>query len=140
MTRLSQMPRGPRLTVDSLTIDAVGRVLLIRRGRPPYEGSWALPGGFVEYGETTEAACMRETREETGLQVEVEGICGVYSRPDRDPRGHTVSVVYRCRPLSGEPVGGDDAAEARWFDPAELKSISFAFDHAEIVANHARGV
>src|SRR5450759_1765565 len=140
MTRLSRMPRGPRLTADSLTMDAVGRVLLIRRGRPPYEGSWALPGGFVEYGETTEAACMRETREETGLQVEVEGICGVYSRPDRDPRGHTVSVVYRCRPLSGEPVGGDDAAEARWFDPAELKSISFAFDHAEIVANHARGV
>jgi len=130
------MNEGPRLTVDSLTRDAEGRVLLVRRGRPPFEGRWALPGGFVENGETTESACVRETREETGLEVEVEGLAGVYSRPERDPRGHTVSVVYRCRAVEGEPRGADDAAEARWFAPHELAKLAFAFDHAEIVAAH----
>lgn len=135
---MSESRQGPRLTVDSLTCDMAGRVLLIRRGRPPFEGRWALPGGFVEYGETTEETCVRETREETGLGVEIEGLVGVYSRPDRDPRGHTVSVVYRCRAVDGDIEGGDDAAEARWFAPNELGGISFAFDHAEIVDAHIR--
>ena len=130
--------RGPRLTVDSLTRDGAGRLLLVRRGRPPFEGFWALPGGFVECGETVEDACVRETREETGVAVDIVSLCGVYSRPDRDPRGHTVSVVFLCRPLAGEPTGADDAAEARWFRPEELGTLEFAFDHAEIVAAHAR--
>lgn len=130
------MSGGPRLTVDSLTRDDGGRLLLVRRGRPPFEGRWALPGGFVEIGETTEEACIRETREETGLEVEIERLAGVYSRPDRDPRGHTVSAVYRCRAVGGDLRGGDDAAEARWFAPHELATLAFAFDHAEIVAAH----
>ena len=130
------MSSGPRLTVDSLTRDGEGRVLLVRRGRPPFEGRWALPGGFVETGETTESACVRETREETGVEVEVGRLAGVYSRPNRDPRGHTVSVVYHCRAVEGEAKGADDAAEARWFAPDELATLTFAFDHAEIVAAH----
>jgi 8-oxo-dGTP diphosphatase len=136
---MTDAPEGPRLTVDSLTRDAAGRLLLIRRGCPPFEGRWALPGGFVEYGETTEAACVRETLEETGLAVEIEGLAGVYSRPDRDPRGHTVSVVYRCRAVGGDVRGGDDAAEARWFTPSDLGRVSWAFDHAEIVGANLRG-
>ncbi len=130
--------RHPRLTVDSLATDGEGRILLIRRGRPPFEGSWALPGGFVEYGETTEEACIRETLEETGVAVAIDSLAGVYSRPDRDPRGHTVSVVYRCRAVDGEAKGGDDAAEARWFSPDEIVNLPFAFDHAEIVSFHVR--
>jgi len=136
---MSQAWKSPRLTVDALARDAAGRILLVRRGRPPFEGRWALPGGFVETGETTEEACARETLEETGLAVEVGGIAGVYSRPDRDPRGHTVSIVYFCRPVGGDVRGGDDAAEARWFDAAEVSHLSFAFDHAEIVGAHVRG-
>jgi len=128
------MDSGPRLTVDSLTLDPDGRLLLIRRGRPPFEGRWALPGGFVEVGETVEEACIRETREETGVDVEIESIEGVFSRPDRDPRGHTVSIVFRCRLVGGSAAGGDDAAEARWFGLEQAKSLPFAFDHAEIVA------
>jgi len=135
---MSEAWSSPRLTVDALARDAAGRVLLVRRGRPPFEGKWALPGGFVETGETTEEACARETLEETGLAVEVGGIAGVYSRPDRDPRGHTVSIVYFCRPVGGDLRGGDDAAEARWFGPAEISRLSFAFDHAEIVGAHVR--
>lgn len=136
---MSQAWKSPRLTVDALARDSAGRLLLVRRGRPPFEGKWALPGGFVETGETTEEACARETLEETGLAVEVGGIAGVYSRPDRDPRGHTVSVVYFCRPVGGEIRGGDDAAEARWFSATEAAGLSFAFDHAEIVGAHVRG-
>jgi 8-oxo-dGTP diphosphatase len=130
--------RSPRLTVDSLTLDEEGRLLLIRRGRPPFEGRWALPGGFVDYGETVEAACIRETREETGLDVRIDSLCGVYSRPDRDPRGHTVSIVFRCRPVAGRTTvkGGDDAAAAEWFTARELKTLAFAFDHGDIVAEH----
>lgn len=135
---MSETGETPRLTVDALALDGTGRILLVRRGRPPFEGKWALPGGFVEYGETTEEACARETLEETGLVVEVGSIAGVYSRPDRDPRGHTVSVVYFCRPVEGEVRGGDDAAEARWFSAAEAAALSFAFDHAEIVGAHVR--
>jgi 8-oxo-dGTP diphosphatase len=126
-------PRTPKVTVDAWIRDRRGRVLLIRRGRPPFEGRWGLPGGFCEWKESTEDCCAREAREETGLKVKVGELRGVYSRPDRDPRGHNVTVVYAARPLRGKAVGGDDAAEARWFDERELRKTAFAFDHREIV-------
>ena len=124
----------PRLTVDAFIRDRKGRVLLIRRGRPPFKGSWGLPGGFCEWKEKTETCCAREAQEETGLKVRVGELLGVYSDPSRDPRGHNVTVLYAARPVSGEAKGGDDAAEARWFSPAELKELDFAFDHAKIVS------
>jgi 8-oxo-dGTP diphosphatase len=123
----------PRLTVDAWVRDRAGRVLLVRRGRPPFEGRWALPGGFCEYGETTEACCAREAKEETGITVRVGELLGVYSDPGRDPRGHTVTVLYACRPIRGTALGGDDAADACWFEPGELRKLRFAFDHREIV-------
>ncbi len=126
-------PVLPRLTVDAVIVDASRGVVLIRRGHPPFAGSWALPGGFVETGETCEAACVREAREETGLEVEPVELIGVYSTPGRDPRGHTVSVVYLCRALGGRLAGGDDAADARWF--AELVGIELAFDHAQVLTD-----
>jgi 8-oxo-dGTP diphosphatase len=124
-------PVTPSLAVDGLVADAEGRVLLIRRRNPP-EG-WAIPGGFVDVGEDPLDACRREMKEETGVEVSVEGIGGVYGRPDRDPRGHTVSIVYRCRLLGGTAKGGDDAAEARWFTPAQIAGLPLAFDHREVL-------
>ena len=126
-------PVLPRLTVDAVIVDASRGVVLIRRGHPPFAGSWALPGGFVETGETCEAACAREAREETGLEVESVELIGVYSTPGRDPRGHTVSVVYLCRAVGGLLAGGDDAADARWF--ADLVGVELAFDHAEVLSD-----
>jgi 8-oxo-dGTP diphosphatase len=126
-------PRMPRLTVDAWIRDRNGRVLLVSRGRPPFLGHWGLPGGFCEWKETTEDCCARETLEETGLTVRVGELLGVYSRPDRDPRGHNVTVLYAAKPLKGRARGGDDAAEARWFSPRELSKLDFAFDHREIV-------
>ncbi|MEO7918633.1 MAG: NUDIX hydrolase [Thermoanaerobaculia bacterium] len=126
-------PTTPLLAADGLMRDSEGRVLLIRRKNFPFEGSWALPGGFVDIGEDPRDACVREMKEETGLTVAVERLGGLYGRPDRDPRGHTVSAVYLCRVLEGEAAGGDDAAEARWFSAEELKTLELAFDHREIL-------
>jgi len=125
-------PTTPALTVDALITDPTRGVVLVRRRNPPFAGSWALPGGFVEAGETCETACRREAREETGLDVEIVACLGVYSAPDRDPRGHTASAVYLCRVAGGVLAGGDDAAEARWF--AELDGVTLAFDHADVLA------
>lgn len=128
--------RGPRLTVDVLIerdTDAGPAVVLVRRRHPP--PGWALPGGFVETGETVEAAAVREAREETGLAVRLTALLGVYSDPSRDPRFHTVSVVFLAR-AEGEPRGGDDAAEAREFALAGLPR-PLAFDHARILADYA---
>jgi 8-oxo-dGTP diphosphatase len=94
-----------------------------------------LPGGFVEVGETTEAAAAREAKEETGLDVEVIRLVGVYSDPDRDPRGHNVSCVYLGR-AQGDPEAASDAAEAAFLDPA---SVELAFDHAEVISDALGG-
>jgi 8-oxo-dGTP diphosphatase len=105
------------------------QVLLVRRGSPP--PGWALPGGFVDYGETVEAAAAREAREETGLEVRLIRQFRVYSDPGRDPRGHSVTVVFLAE-ADGEPVGQDDAAEARWFPAPDLPP-DLAFDHGDIL-------
>ena len=125
--------RVPRVTVDAWIRDDAGRVLLIRRGRPPFTGRWGLPGGFLEWKERAEDCCVREALEETGLKVEVGRLLGVYSDPDRDPRGHNVTVLYDAIPIGGRAKGGDDAAEARWFSEKALEDVEFAFDHRKIV-------
>jgi len=126
-------PRNPYPTVD-IIIETKGGIVLVRRKNPP--PGWALPGGFIDYGESAEAAAVREAREETGLTVRLTQLLGVYSSPDRDPRFHTLSVVYVAEPEGGqEPRGGDDAAEARVF-PADRIPGDVAFDHASIIADY----
>ena len=128
------LPQTPPLTTDCAIFNEEGAVLLIRRKHPPFAGSYALPGGFVEIGETVEAACIREVREETGLAIGEPKLVGVYSRPGRDPRGHTVSVAFAVRLTKAvEPEAGSDAASASWV--TDWRSITLAFDHAEIVAD-----
>jgi len=92
---------------------------------------WALPGGFVDVGERVEDAVRREAREETGLDIDLIALLGVYSDPARDPRGHTVSAVYLSKRVGGEFRAADDAAEAAMFHPDELPPL--AFDHAVIL-------
>jgi len=127
------MKQNPKLTVDGIALQN-GQIVLIRRKNPPFQGQFALPGGFVEYGETVENAVTREFREETGLQSRVKRLLGVYSSPDRDPRGHTVSVVFELEITGGEMQGGDDAAEAKMFRLDNLPEL--AFDHGKIIADY----
>ena len=126
--------RNPYPTVD-VVIRLEGGVVLIKRKNPPH--GWALPGGFVDYGESFEEAARREAREETGLDVELDYLLGVYSDPERDPRQHNVSVVYAAIPLAGEtPGAGSDAAEVGVFLKDELPEL--AFDHARILSDYFR--
>ena len=127
-------PRNPYPTVDIIIETGRERqiVLVERRGPPP---GWALPGGFVEYGETVEAAAVREAHEETGMRVTLTHLLGVYSDPGRDPRFHTVSVVYVARG-EGTPQGGDDARSAAFFPLAALPA-EIAFDHRAIIEDYA---
>jgi len=131
----------PAVTVDAalFTPGPRGslRVLLIRRKHPPFRGRWALPGGFVDEHEDLEAAMRRELREETSLEVGPLHQLGAYGRPGRDPRGHTVSVVF-LGAVAPEvvPVAGDDAADSRWH-PARRPPL-LAFDHALILRDARR--
>jgi len=124
------MQRAPALTVDGILIEE-GCILLVQRKHPPFQGTWALPGGFVEYGERTEEATIREMFEETGLQVKIQRVLGVYSDSARDPRGHTVSVAYLVSRAGGALTAGDDASSVKFFKRNELPAL--AFDHAAIV-------
>ena len=122
--------RNPIPTVDIVLHVPDKGVLLIERRNPPL--GWALPGGFVDAGETVEHAAVREAKEETNLEVELTGMVGVYSDPRRDPRKHTMSVVFSARTGNlSELAAGDDAGQARFFPRNALPPL--AFDHAEIL-------
>lgn len=126
--------RNPAPTVDVVIVLPGDRVVLVERRNPP--PGWALPGGFVDAGETIEAAAVREAKEETGLDVRLEELLYVYSDPRRDPRRHTLSAVFVAR-AAGQPRGGDDAARAvacRW----DALPSPLAFDHAAILADARR--
>jgi 8-oxo-dGTP diphosphatase len=130
-------PRTPALATDCVVVDAKGRVLLIRRGHPPFKGKYALPGGFVDVGETVEDGCRRELMEETAVKAGKLQLIGVYSDPSRDPRGHTCSVAFLTRVNSARPKAGDDAAEAEW---VESWNVEMAFDHGRILADARRAL
>ena len=126
------MPKTPLLTTDCVIFDGEARVLLIRRKNEPFKGAYALPGGFVDIGETMEAACRREVLEETGLAVSELTLVGVYSDPSRDPRGHTVSIAYTTLlPDAPSPQAGSDAEAAEWVE--DWRKRKLAFDHEKII-------
>jgi ADP-ribose pyrophosphatase YjhB (NUDIX family) len=123
--------RNPIPTVD-IVIEVEGGIILIHRKNPPH--GWALPGGFVDYGECLEAAAVREAREETSLDVELVSQLGAYSDPSRDPRYHTISVVFIARAW-GSPKAADDAAEVGVFDRVSIPK-TLAFDHGKILRDY----
>ena len=130
--------RNPIPTVDIIIELEEKGIILIKRAKEPF--GWAIPGGFVDYGESLESAALREAGEETSLRVELLGQFGAYSAPDRDPRHHTISVVFLAR-AQGEPEARDDALEVGVFTEENLPS-PLAFDHGQILSDyfaHIRG-
>ena len=128
-------PTTPLLAADIIIelIDRAARpIVLIERKNPPF--GWAIPGGFVDVGETLEHAAVREALEETGLAATLKTLLGCYSAPDRDPRGHTVSAVYVAE-ARGVPEARDDAKHLELFEPRSLPQ-ALAFDHALILADY----
>jgi ADP-ribose pyrophosphatase YjhB (NUDIX family) len=128
---MSNHPRGPYLTVDAI-IEIDGGIILVKRKNPP--PGWAIPGGFVDYGESLEDAVIREAKEETGLDIKLVRQFHTYSDPKRDPRHHTVSTIFIAR-ASGKPVAGDDAKEVRIFTRDDLPE-DIAFDHRQILEDY----
>ena len=129
------IPITPKLTVDIIIelIDQPGRpILLIERKYPPH--GWALPGGFVDVGETLEQAAIREAAEEISLSVNLKTLLGCYSDPARDSRNHTISAVYIAE-AQGEPRAADDAAAVQAYLPEDLPE-ALAFDHALILDDY----
>lgn len=131
----------PAYTADTVLVADNGNgglsVLLIKRGGEPFKGAWALPGGFVNEGESSVEAAKRELAEETGVDVpdtDSLALIGIYDAPGRDPRGWTISAAYAAQVSRiVDAKGGDDAAEARWFPLNDLPEL--AFDHGRIIAD-----
>ncbi|MBI5408416.1 MAG: NUDIX hydrolase [Nitrospirae bacterium] len=127
-------PGSPFLTVDAI-IEVEGGIILIKRKNPP--PGWAIPGGFVDYGESLEEAVCREAKEETGLDIRIKRQFHTYSDPNRDPRHHTVSTIFIAA-ASGKPKAGDDAREAGVFTKDNLPE-DIAFDHRQILEDYFSG-
>ena len=132
-----QERRFPGVAVDAI-IRKENQIVIVQRKYPPHKDEWALPGGFIELGERVEEAVLREMKEETSLDVKIERLFNVYSDPDRDPRGHMITIVYICNILEGSPkiMGGDDAKVAKFIDLGEIKNVNLAFDHEKIITDY----
>lgn len=129
--------RIPLLAVDAIIIKD-DKILLVKRKKEPFAGYFALPGGFVHYGEETEEAVIREVKEETGLRVEPIKVFNVYSNPQRDPRGHIISICYLAQFIKGRPqpqVG--EIADVSWYDLLNLPT-PLAFDHQQIIDDYLK--
>ncbi|MCK4432511.1 MAG: NUDIX hydrolase [Methanomicrobia archaeon] len=118
-----------QLAVDLVILEK-DQIYLIKRKNDPFKDFWALPGGFVEYGERVEEAALREAKEETGMDIKINKLIGVFSDPRRDPRGHTVSIVYLAESY-GIPRSGSDAKDIKRFKVSQLPQL--AFDHEKII-------
>lgn len=133
--------RNPTPTVDTI-IQKESHILLVKRKNEPFKDYFALPGGFVNEGERVEDAARRETREETSLDVELVDILGVYSDPNRDPRGHIMSTVFIGKISNSnektEALAHDDAAAIDWINLEEVEKISLAFDHKNIISDYKK--
>jgi len=121
----------PRIATDCAVLNDKGEVLLVKRNHEPFKGKWAIPGGFMEMGETCEMSALRECLEESGIRAKIISIIGVYSNPGRDPRGHVVSIAYLAKPISGKPGPSDETSDARFFPMNKLPAL--AADHGKII-------
>ena len=131
--------KKPSITVDIVIFsefsDENKKFILIKRKNKPFKDYWAIPGGFVEYGETVENAATREANEETGIEIELKRLFDVYSKYDRDPRGHFITIVYLATGNTNDMKAGSDAEDTRLCSFEDLSSLKIAFDHEKILTD-----
>jgi 8-oxo-dGTP diphosphatase len=128
--------KRPILCVDAITL-VDNKVLMIKRKNDPFAGTYTLPGGYVDFGETTRDAIVREVKEETGLDVKVIATLGMYDDPKRDPRAHNVSMVYICAFLGGtEKPNPDESEEVKWVPIDDLGKYTIGFDHLKMIKSY----
>lgn len=125
--------KSPSLTVDIFIYNDKKEFILIKRKNEPFKNHWALPGGFVDYGESVENAAIREAKEETNIDVKLKKLINVYSDPNRDNRGHVVSIAYTAKGNFIDAKADDDACDIGIFNLNDLNSIQLAFDHSQII-------
>ena len=135
LEKTRKMKPYPKITVDAIILFDKESIVLIKRKNPPYKDYWAIPGGFVELGETIENAVMREAKEETSLDIRPIKILNIYSDPNRDPRGHIITVAYICEKIGGTLKANSDAKDIKIFNKNRIKNIQLAFDHAKILTD-----
>jgi ADP-ribose pyrophosphatase YjhB (NUDIX family) len=131
---INKLQNGPFVTVDAI-IEIQNGIVLVERSNPPF--GWALPGGFVDYGESLEEAVTREAKEETDLELEDLKQFHAYSQPDRDPRFHTIGTVFIAQ-AKGKPKAGDDARGIKVVKLSEIENMDFAFDHKKIIQDYIK--
>lgn len=125
--------KKPSITTDIFIFDENKNFILIKRKNNPFKGYWALPGGFVDYGETVEHAAIREALEETSIDVKLDKLINVYSDPNRDSRGHTITIAYTAKGDFKKAKADDDAIDIAIFNSQDLDNINLAFDHQQII-------
>lgn len=133
---MNQLEKTPVVVVDAIIEYPNKYIALIQRGVEPFKGQWALPGGHVNIGETVEKAVIREAKEETGIKVKIKKLLGVYSDPKRDPRRHSVAVVFICHPISGKLKANTDAKEV--YKVKNWQKLKLAFDHKKILTDYQK--
>ncbi len=137
--------KKPSITVDIIIFNEKNNgnngittnkeLVLIKRKNEPFRGHWAIPGGFVDYGELVENAALREAKEETGIDVKIKKLFGVYSDPKRDPRGHTITIVYMANGDFSKMKADSDASDARIISFEDIEDLNLAFDHKKILCD-----
>jgi 8-oxo-dGTP diphosphatase len=120
------------LASDALIIKD-GKILLVKRKWPPFKGGWGPPGGQMDHDERIEQTCIREAWEETGFRVKIKKLVGIYSDPQRDPRGRVVSVAFACGITGGEMKLTRETTDIRWFSKADVRKMKLTFDHKKMI-------
>jgi len=131
------MYKNPIPTVD-IIIEKDNRIVLITRKNEPFKGKLALPGGYIDWGETVEHAAIREAKEETSLDVNLTNLLGVYSDPKRNPKLKSIAIVFIGKPIGGKLMANDDAADALWFNINEIEQKELAYDHKKIIRDYLK--